>query len=280
LSSVIGSIHAALALVFAWLWKPIEFLSPTLQLAVVSALFGIVMVLVYGKISNQGAIRKVKEQIGAALLEVVLFRRDVRISLRAQASLLWAGVKYFLLAMGPVLVLAIPFALVLGHINLRLGARPLQVGEPSVLAVSVAKGTDVRSIQLSAPSGIDVVGPVRIPKSESLYWRLTPQQPGDLAFDLRSAGGASLSEALVAGAASRTPPAGIFLSTSNWPAQMLFPNGSAAQRLDTAPLQSVELTYPQREYVFFGLGMSWITAFLIISILAGYAGSRVFGISV
>jgi hypothetical protein len=26
--------------------------------------------------------------------------------------------------------------------------------------------------------------------------------------------------------------------------------------------------------------MSWITAFLVVSILAGYAGSRVFGISV
>lgn len=280
MSSVIAFIHSALALLFAWLWKPLDLLSPGVQLVVVSAVFGIIMVLVYGKISNQAAIRRVKEQIGAALLEVVLFRRDVRISLRAQASLLWGGIKYFLLAMGPVLVLAVPFALILGHINLRLGARPLEVGESSVLSVSVATGTDVRNVQLSAPTSIDVVGPVRVPKSESLYWRLTPKQAGDLTFGLRTPSGSSLSEAVVAGAASLTPPAGIFLSNSDWPAQILFPNGSAAQSLTAAPFQSVELTYPQREYVFLGLEMSWITAFLIISILTGYAGSRVFGISV
>lgn len=238
------------------------------------------MVVLFGKVSNQDAIRRVKEQIGAALLEVVLFRRDLSISLKAQGALLIGGIKYFLLAMGPVLILAIPFALILGHINLRLGARPLAVGEEGILAVSVARGTDLRSIDIKAPLGVDVVGPVRVPKSSSLFWRLSPQRSETLNFEVQGPSGSTLTEELVASPHMTTLPAGIYLSKSDWLSQMLFPNGGSTQRISTAPFQSIELTYPQRVYSFFGVEMSWITGFLIISIIAGYLGSRVLGISV
>lgn len=255
-------------------------MSPGWQLVIISCLFGVLMVLIYGRVSNQAAIRKVKEQIAASLLEVVLFRRDVRISLAAQLSLLFAGIRYFLLAMAPVLILAIPFALLLGHINLRLGARPLSTGEEAIVAVSVKKGTDLKTIQLSSDDGLSIVGPVRVPKTSSIYWRVAPQKQGAIPLRLTSSSSSSVAQEVVAGSQSQTPPAGIFLSSSDWPEQILFPNGSSEQSLLAAPFESVELTYPQREYAFAGVSMSWITAFLVISIVAGYAGSRVFGISV
>jgi hypothetical protein len=279
LSSVISAIHSALAVVFDWLWKPLAFMSPGCQLIIVSVVFGLIMVVLFGKVSNQGAIRRVKEQIGAALLEVVLFRRDLSISLKAQASLLVGGIKYFLLAMGPVLILAIPFALILGHINLRLGSRPFAVGEEGILAVSVARGTDLRSIELQTPFGIDVVGPVRIPKSSSLFWKLSPHRSEPFKFVVKGPSG-SVEENLVLNPEMSTSPAGIYLSTDDWLSQMLFPNDGPSQRITSAPFQSIELTYPQRVYSFLGIEMSWLTAFLVISIVAGYFGSRVLGISV
>lgn len=280
MSSFIAAVQSALAVVMGFLWEPLSLLSPGWQLVVVSVVFGIIMVLAYGRVSNQAAIKRVKEQIGASLLEVVLFRRDVRISLAAQFSLLLAGVRYFLLAMAPVLILAVPFALILGHVNLRLGARPLSPGEEAILAVSVKKGSDLRQIQLSAPEEISVVGPVRVPKTSSLYWRIQPRQDGAFPLKLSSGAQAEVDESVVSGSAHETPAAGIFLSTSDWPSQILFPNGGGGQALTAAPFEMIELSYPQREYAFAGVSMSWITAFLVVSILAGYAGSRVFGISV
>ena len=280
MSSVVAAIQSVLAAVMSFLWKPLSVLSPGWQLVVVSVVFGIIMVLAYGRVSNQAAIKRVKEQIGASLLEVVLFRRDVRISLAAQFSLLLAGIRYFLLAMAPVLILALPFALILGHVNLRLGARPLSPGEEAILAVSVKKGSDLRQIQLIAPEGLAIEGPVRVPKTSSLYWRIQPRTDG--AFPLRLASGTQggIDESVVSGSAQGTPAAGIFLSASDWPSQILFPNGGGGQALRAAPFEMIELSYPQREYTFAGVSMSWITAFLVVSILAGYAGSRVFGISV
>lgn len=269
-----------LAIVFGFLWKPLSALSPAWQLIVISVVFGIIMVLAYGRVSNQAAIKRVKEQIGASLLEVVLFRRDVRISLAAQFSLLVGGVRYFLLAMVPVLILAVPFALILGHINLRLGARPLAPGEDAILSVSVKKGTDLRTIQLSEAEGISAVGPVRVPKTSSLYWRISPKHEGDFPLKLTAGERSSVDSSVVAGTAALTPPAGIFLATSDWPSQILFPNGTGAQALKASPFELIELSYPQREYSLAGLSMSWITAFLVVSILGGYVGSRVFGISV
>jgi hypothetical protein len=182
--------------------------------------------------------------------------------------------------MAPVLILAVPFALILGHVNLRLGARPLSPGEEAILAVSVKKGSDLRQIQLSAPEGLSVLGPVRVPKTSSLYWRIQPRQDGAFPLKLSSGAQAGADESVVSGSAHETPAAGIFLSTSDWPSQILFPNGGGGQALSAAPFEMIELSYPQREYAFAGISMSWITAFLVVSILAGYAGSRVFGISV
>ena len=238
------------------------------------------MVLLFGLVSNQSAIRRVKEQIGAALLEVVLFRRDVRVSLSAQMSLLWAGTRYFLLAIAPVLILAVPFSLVLGHVNLRLGSRPLSPGEQGILAVSVKKGTDLQSVVLSRVDGLSVVGPVRVPKTSSIYWRLSPEQVGRMKLDIHAGSAAEIQQDLIAGTPTDTEPAGIFLTKTDVLSQLLFPNGGAAQTIPPGPFESIELTYPQRSYSLCGLEMSWLTAFLVISIIAGYVGSKLFGVSV
>ena len=280
LSNAITALQAALAVIFDLLWRPLQLLGVGYQLVLVAIIFGIVMVLLYGRISKQAAIKRVKNEIAAGLLEVVLFRRDIQISLRAQGVLLLAGMRYFLLAMGPVLILAIPFTIIFGHLNLRLGARPFAVGEEGVLSVAVAKGSDVRKIFLQAPKSFDLEGPVRVLKSDTLFWRLKATAATDAQLMLSSDGATALKQELFVASDQNTPAAGIFLSKREWVMQMLFPNGGSAQSLGSTPFESVELTYPQRVYTVLGIQFSWISAFLIISICAGYLGSRIFRISV
>jgi hypothetical protein len=280
LNSAIAYLHQALASFIAMAWSTLSWVSPAVQLLIVSAVFGVVMVLVFGKVSNQRAIRRVKTEISASLMEVFLFRRDMVQALKAQGSLFMAGLRYFFLAMGPVLILAIPFALVLGHLNLRFGARPLLYKDSSVLSVNVAKDTDLRSITLQANPGLEVVGPVRVPKARSVYWRVRPSEDGQHSLQIAVSGQGEAIKQVVESGPESSRPLGVYLSRHELVNPLLFPNGGGGFALPPGPIERIELSYPERHYVWGGMEFSWVSVFLIVSILAGLVGSRLFGISV
>jgi hypothetical protein len=259
------------------------------QLTAVAIVFGVLMVLLFGKLSNQEAVRRVKDEIAAAILEVYLFRRDIRLSLRAQGSLFKSGVRYLFLALGPVFILLIPFAVLLGHFNLRLGNKPLDVGSQAVLTVRVAPNVELDSVALNFANAVQVpgnqapdimlaAGPVRVQRDRELLWRLSPQQAGR--FELSVSTGATRATENVVAGADDGGPVGIFYSTEDWLLQLVYPDGSREARPSSGPIRFISLDFPQHAYSLFGLELSWMSAFLIVSLLAGYAGSKVFGISV
>jgi hypothetical protein len=61
---------------------------------------------------------------------------------------------------------------------------------------------------------------------------------------------------------------------------LLFPNGGGGFTLPPGPIERVELSYPERSYWLAGAEMSWISVFLLVSIVSGLVGSRLFGVSV
>ncbi len=280
MNSAIAYLHHALAWLVAVVWSTLSWAAPGVQLLIVSVVFGLVMVLVFGKISNQGAIRRVKTEISASLMEVFLFRRDMVQALKAQGALFLAGCRYFFLAMGPVVILAVPFTLVLGHLNLRFGARPLSHNDMSVLSVNVAKDIDVRAVALHVDSGLEVVGPARIPKSRSVHWRVRPRVDGQHSLKISVAGQGEVVEQVVESGPGSSQPLGVYLSRHELLNPILFPNGGGGFSLPPGPIERMELSYPERSYAFGGLEFSWISIFLVVSILAGLVGSRLFGISV
>ncbi|MCX6115662.1 MAG: hypothetical protein NTV65_10690 [Proteobacteria bacterium] len=181
MSNAITALQAALAVIFDLLWRPLQLLGVGYQLVLVAIIFGIVMVLLYGRISKQAAIKRVKNEIAAGLIEVVLFRRDIQISLRAQGLLLLAGMRYFLLAMGPVLILAIPFTIIFGHLNLRLGARPFAVGEEGVLGKFPLEVIGDRTNKWSADHCFDPALVPGVILSNKTEWKQGPCGIWDLA---------------------------------------------------------------------------------------------------
>ncbi len=261
-------------------WSTLSWATPSIQLLIVSVVFGLVMVVIFGKVSNQEAINRVKTDISASLMEVFLFRADMLQALKAQGALLLAGCRYFFLALGPVLILAVPFALILGHFNLRFGVRPLKSTEASVLAVSVAKGTDLRAVALQTDSGLEAVGPVRVPKTRSVYWRVRPSLEGQHSLRLSVDGQGQVFRQVVESGIESSRPLGVYLSRHEVLTPLLFPNAGGGFSLPPGPIERIELSYPDRYYTFGGLEFSWVSVFLVVSILAGLVGSRFFGISV
>lgn len=246
------------------------------QLFWVSLVSGVIFLLIYGMVSSQARLKQVKRRIGAALLEVVLYRHDLRVLLSAQRDLLMGGLRYFVLAVPPILVLMIPCILILSNLNLRYGSRGLEVGESALLTVQLADRKALYRTSLEAPVGVEVSPPVRMADTNRIVWRLRPTSPQQSELRLKFGNtGAALLKDLLVGQGHRYVPAA---SYADWFERLLYPDSSLSSI--SSQVSSVTISYPERQASLFGLEMHWIAIFAIVSILSGIVASRVFRIEI
>jgi len=83
------------------------------SLVPISILSGIGMLLVFRRTSDQAAVRLAKSLVTAHLLEFRLFMDEPRLILKAQRDLIVANARFLKLMLRPLLVLALPMALLL-----------------------------------------------------------------------------------------------------------------------------------------------------------------------
>ena len=97
-----------------------------LSATVVAAVTGVLLLAVFKYTSNQRAIKRVRNDINANLLALKLFKDSAGWRFgRRGASCCGAG-RLFVLAVVPMLVMAVPVTLLLGQLALWYQARPLQ----------------------------------------------------------------------------------------------------------------------------------------------------------
>lgn len=251
-------------------------------LLAVSIIAGIILVYIYGKISNQAALKRVKKRITAGIYESVLYRHDLPTSLRAQGGMLLGGVRYFALAVPPLIVLLIPSLVILAQLNLRYGARALQAGEHAVVTVHLADEDALFTTELSAHDpAVQVTPPLRDLDSQSVSWRvdapkaqsLNQATPATLALAVN---GVLVQEPLFTGQQPAILPTA--KHTAPW-WQLLYPGASVAQEL-RSQVRSITVSYPEQELSVAGITVHWLLLFVLVSILAGLVASKAIGIEV
>lgn len=149
---------------------------PALAILVpISLLAGIGMLLVFRHASDQAAIRRAKRQVTAHLLEFRLFMDEPRLVLRAQRDLIVANLRFLRLMLRPVIVLAVPMALLLAEMEAFYGHAPLEIGKPAIVTAQLKdSGGD---LTLKAPKGIAVETPaVHVLNERQVSWRVRPTQ--------------------------------------------------------------------------------------------------------
>ena len=257
------------------LW-PFSFFGERTQIAGAAFIIGIIFLLLYGKLSSQVKIKEVKRAIQAALLETILFRHQPGLCVAAQGRMLSGAVRYFLLAVPPVLFLALPFVLLSAEMQLRFGYRALSLQEPLLLK-AVARNADAAA-QAELKSGPDlaIVGPVRVPSGKEIYWRVQAKTPGRYSASLQLGGEHFPLEFAVAEQPRRIEA---FSYSSLWQ-QLFFFSDLALQPSFKKQLSELNLNYPSRDFSFFGFRLHWLLPFIILSILAGLAASFILGIEV
>jgi hypothetical protein len=150
----------------------------------ISAIYGVVAVLVFRRFTERMAIRGSVNRILAHLMELGLFLDSPGLVFGAQRDLLRENGRLLRMAMLPGAILALLFVLLYSPLNAIYGYAPLPVGEPSVVTVQMKDGA-MPPVQLEAPGDIVVETPgVRILRDRQISWRVRPmrQSSEDLKF--------------------------------------------------------------------------------------------------
>lgn len=280
ISFLIHQFGQGVAWLLAVLLEPMRFFAPIWGLLIVSLLSGVLLLIIYGRVSNQKAIKKVKRRIHAALLEAILFRHDLPLSLKAQLKMLGNAGLYFLYAIPPLLVLTIPCLAIMAELNLRYGLRGFEGKESGVLSLQLEPDFDLKQVSLVAGAEINISPPVRVSSSNQIFWRIQPnkqQNSSDLerSLQIRVGDEQLINQRIQIGA----KPARITNTAfKEWWWSFLYPSETFLPT--NSKIRQIQLEYPERSFKLLGFELHWVAVFLIFSLISGLAASKVLKIEV
>jgi uncharacterized membrane protein (DUF106 family) len=265
-------------IVGAVLW-PFRGFGPWPGLIAVSLLTALLMLEVYKLTSNQAAIRRAKDRIKAHLLEMRLYQDNMRVTFRAQGAILKANLAYMAANLKPLAVMIAPLVLILAQLSLWYDRAPLRIGEETLVKVRFDKNVDPMTLDLAleAPPGIEITAPVvRIADEREAVWRIKAVAPGAGRLIVRT-GRLSAEKTVSAGTPALVRVSALASRGSFWK-RILYPGEPPLP--SSSPVRSVEVLYPPASLAAFGFGVHWLVAYLILSIVFGFALKGVFKVEI
>lgn len=279
MTSVVSVLNIILTFLFGLIYGSLKWLGPFGSMVALSWLGGIFMVWIFGKVSNQDAILRTRNRLSSELIALRLFKDDLRVFFGIQYQVLVWTLKYLRHSLVPMLILMVPTLIILIQLNLHYGARPLRVGEPTLVKVTLrdpaALGRGVE-IRLEAPANLKIeTRGVRIEEMKEVCWRVRGVSPGR--FDLTvSDGKMSVTKTVAVG--GRLEGVSSMRTGEHWLTSLLYP-GEAPIPSQSA-IESIEIRYPELDIPILGKNVHWLILFLILSLGFGYAFKGLLGVQI
>ena len=255
-----------------WLvqWLPAEW-----QVAVLALPGALFALAIYKAVSNQAAIRDAKDKIVAYLLEIRLFRDDLRVLLRSEGRVFASIGRYLGHSMLPMFVMLPVFLLMLIQIESRFAFRGLAPDEQALVTVGVTSEQPVSHmlVSLDAADGLKVATPaLRADSSGEIYWRVRVVNSGEHDLKLRVGGE---SAARIVNAEGSAGAMSMAYRASDM-RTLLYPRETALP--SNGPVESLAIDYPRARGEFAGLSStSWI--FFALVMVFAFALRRLFDVS-
>lgn len=250
-NAVLGSALSKITVLPGWLSNTI-----------ISAVTGVLILLIFKYTSNQQAIGRVRDNIKANMLALRLFKDELAVTLQSQGRLFRGAFQLLFHSLRPMLVMILPVSLLLAQMGLWYQFRPLLPGEEALVTMklsSAAANPLPKARILPHPGIIATIGPVRVPSKNEIYWQIKPLSNGShqLLFQLENQ---TFEKQIVVGegfmriSAVRPGP--------NWTDIILHP----AERPFTSesPVHSISVDYPPRSSWTSGTDW-WLVYFFIAS---------------
>ena len=277
--SLVAILNAIFTFLFGLVYGAFKWLGPFWSLVLISGLGGILLVWIFGKVSNQNAIQKTRNRLSSELIGLRLFKDDLRVFFGIQFQVLVWTLKYLRHSLVPMLILMIPAMIILIQLNLHYGSRPLRVGEQTIVKVklrdpnALAQGAN---ITLQAPDNLKIeTDGVRAEELKEVAWRIRGASPGR--FDLTvNDGKESVTKQIAVG--DRLEGVLSLRTGENWFTSLLYPGEPPIG--SQSAIESIEVRYPDLDILVFGKHVNWLILFLILSLVIGYAFKGVLGVQI
>ena len=276
---LVALLNKVLTFLFAVVYEPLKWLGTFWSLVGISCLAGVFLVWVFGKVSNQQAIRRTRDRLSGELLGLRLFKDDLRVFFGIQFQVLVWTFRYLRHSLVPMLILMVPTILILIQLNYRYGLRPLRVGEQAVVKVRLRDASVLApgaGLTLTAPANLKIeTDGVRIPELKEICWRVRGVSPGR--FDLTVSGGQEkvTKQGAVGG---RFEGVSSVRTGEGWLTSLLYPGESPLP--SQSAVASIEILYPKLDIIMLGKHVSWLILFLVVSLVFGYAFKGVLGVQI
>jgi hypothetical protein len=265
---------------FTWMDKAFDVLfgllralPPFAVLAVFSVATAVFALVVVRWTSDQQAIRRVKDRIGAHVLEVRLFPDQLRVVLRAYVSLFGHTLLYLRYSLRPLLFMTLPLLLLFVQMEGYFGRVGAPIGRDFLVRVTLWQADGLAEVSLRLPPGLTQQAPaVRIAAEREVDWRLRAERAGASEIQL-SAGGGEASKRIVAGEeftriVAVRESGGLWTRMIN-PGEAALPAGGAVEK--------IEIEYPARVFSLWGWEMDWLIPYLALTLFAALLLKGVFG---
>ncbi len=244
--------------------SPVAVLPGWLSINIISALLGILLLVIFKYTSNQNAIACIRDDIKANILAIKLYKESSSVAFKSQVRIFIASFKLLFHSIVPMLFMIVPVSLILVQMGSWYQARPVRTGDDPVV-VKMKLNNDNKAwpdIKLQSQAEIlNTIGPVRVLSTKEIYWKIKPIKNGyhSLIFQV---GNKQYEKQLAAGdgfmrLSCKKPGqdiADIFL----YPLEKHFPSDSA--------VQSISIGCPTRDSKIYGTDW-WLIYFFIASMI-------------
>jgi len=246
-----------------FVFDPIRFLPGWLSITVISAITGIILLVVFKYTSNQQAISRVRDRIKADMISVKLFNDSLSVIFSAQMGAITGGFRLLFYAVVPMLIMMGPVVVLLAQMGLWYQARPLAAGETAVITMNLKDPAADAVIQ--SITGAQVLsGPVHIFSKNQVLWEIRANDNGNHRIVFNVAGSDIEKELVVGNGFMRVSPlrpGNAWLDILLYPAEKPLPEKS--------PAASIAIEYPKRISKTCGTDW-WVGYFFIASMIFAF----------
>ena len=180
-AQIITWINVPINALARFLLAPIGVLPGWLSNTIISAVVGVVLLIIFKYTSNQRAIGRVRDDIKANMLALKLFKDSISVTLKAQGQV-FAGAGLLLVhAIRPMLVMIVPVSLLLAQLGMWYQSRPLLPGEETVVTMKLSGNIDTPwpNVSIKSIPAADVeTGPVRVFNRREICWKIKASEAG------------------------------------------------------------------------------------------------------
>ncbi|MBN2040302.1 MAG: hypothetical protein JW864_09690 [Spirochaetes bacterium] len=260
---------------FNLIFDPFRKADPVWPVLIVSLAAGIFVMIVFRMTLNSKRVKFAKRRIIAHLLEIPLYKDNIRILLSAQKNILRFNLKFLTSILKPVLIVIIPMSVCVFQMQKWLGYEPLSTKGSAVFRVILDDKNAFNKISIEPGEGINIDTPaLRIAEDNEISWRISADKPGRHNIKINIDDSVLYKNIIAADDTLVKLTPRIILKPGFY--KLLYPSNKSLTA-DTN-IREIAIDYKPRTVNLPGLEMHWLVLFSMLTIVFGLVFKKLLGV--